>query len=155
VKEAAKLLSAAVDINYVGFAEGNDIFSDAADIYVCDGFVGNIALKTSEGLARFIREVIHAAFRKSLFSKMAALISYPVLISLRRRLNPAKYNGASLIGLRGIVIKSHGGTTVQGFVQAILRAMLEAEYNVPNRIEAKVAQLLNHEKNVCENNGAG
>lgn len=142
VKDAAKLLAETPNIRYVGFAEGNDIFSDKADIIVTDGFTGNVALKTSEGLARFIRAVILESFKKNIFTQFAAFICLPVLNSLRRRLNPAMYNGASLLGLRGIVIKSHGGTTVQGFAQAIQRAMLEAEYDVPNRIEWQVANLL-------------
>ena len=142
VKEAAELLNNTPAINYIGFVEGNDIYSDKADIIVTDGFTGNIALKASEGLARFIRDVISESFHRNILTKFAALVSFPVLNFLRKRLNPAAYNGASLLGLCGIVIKSHGGTSAHGFAKAIERAMQEAHYNVPKQIETEVGLLL-------------
>jgi phosphate acyltransferase len=142
VKQTNKLLSNTPEINYVGYAEGNDIFNDKAEVVVCDGFVGNVALKTSEGLARFVRNVIQQAFSKNLLTKTAAVVASPVLLALRNNLNPAKYNGASLVGLKGIVIKSHGNTSVTGFVRAIEYALLEVENNVPAKISKKVEALL-------------
>lgn len=142
VKDAAKLLQESTVVNYVGFAEGDDIFKNKVDVIVCDGFVGNIALKSSEGLASYIRDVIHETFMSSWWTKTLAAFAWPVLRLLRKRLNPALYNGASLVGLRGSVIKSHGGTTVNGFVKAIERAMREAEHKVPERISSQLEELL-------------
>lgn len=148
VKETNKLLNDTPGLNYVGYVEGNDIFNDKADVVVCDGFVGNVALKTSEGLARFVRTMIFQAFRRNIFTRIAALAASPVLLALRRSLNPARHNGASFIGLQGIVVKSHGGTSVIGLVKAIERAMLEVEHNVPEKISQKVEALLSAQSSI-------
>jgi len=141
VKEAAQLLTAK-PINYIGFVEGDDIFKGKADVVVCDGFAGNIALKASEGAAKMIAHYAKLAFKENLWNKFAALVSMPVINSLKQRIDPRRYNGASLLGLQGIVIKSHGGADVLSFTHAIHEAVLEVEKNVPNRISAQLDAIL-------------
>ncbi|HET6725953.1 MAG TPA: phosphate acyltransferase PlsX [Gammaproteobacteria bacterium] len=133
VKQAAQLLNQS-DLNYIGFVEGNDIFSGRVDVVVSDGFVGNVALKTIEGLARMIGAYIRQEFTRNQFTKLLGGVSSPVLRALKRRLDPRLYNGASLLGLNGIVIKSHGGADQVSFANAIRIGMLEAEKQVPKRI---------------------
>ena len=137
VKEAAQLLSAGMP-DYAGYAEGDDIYKGGFDVIVCDGFVGNISLKTSEGVAKMIAEFIKQEFRRNIFTKLAALIAMPVLKAFRRRIDPRAYNGASLLGLRGIVIKSHGGADAFAFANAIKVAILQVRENVPERITAQL-----------------
>jgi len=139
VREAATLLHAS-DLNYIGFVEGDAIPDQRADVVVCDGFSGNIALKTMEGTARLVSHFLEREFRGSLYGKLAGLIALPVLRSLRRRLDPRRYNGASLVGLNGIVIKSHGGADSVAFAQAIEVAMLEVEKGVPEQISLLMQQ---------------
>jgi len=133
VKEAARLISES-DLNYKGYAEGNDIYKGDFDIIVCDGFVGNIALKTSEGVARMIAGFIKREFTRNLLTRLSALLAMPVLKAFRRSIDPRRYNGASLLGLRGIVIKSHGGADSLAFGNAIKVAVLEVREAVPERI---------------------
>ena len=109
IKQAAKLLAECSAINYIGFVEGNDIYRGRADVIVCDGFIGNIALKTSEGTAKFIAQTVKSAFNRSLLTKLCGLLAYPALKQIKNDLNINRYNGASFLGLKGIVIKSHGG----------------------------------------------
>jgi glycerol-3-phosphate acyltransferase PlsX len=142
VKEAAQRLSNTNAINYAGYIEGDQIYKGEIDVIVCDGFVGNVALKTSEGVAKLIGKLIKEAFTSSLFSKIAAIVSKPVLKSLVRRIDPDRYNGASFIGLQGIVIKSHGGAKVQAFAHAIEEAIVQVEKNIPQRISAEVERIL-------------
>ena len=143
VKEAARLLTAS-HLNYIGFVEGNDIFSRDVDVVVTDGFVGNVSLKTMEGLAKMISQIIREEFRRTAVTRFLALAAMPVLHSIRKRLDPRHYNGASLLGLRGVVVKSHGGTDSVGFASAIRIAILEVQNQVPQRIgalmEAQLAQ---------------
>ena len=141
VKQAASLLSDS-HINYIGFVEGNHIYSGDADVIVCDGFVGNIALKASEGLAEFFYHQVTSGFQKNLYGKLAAVISIPVLKTIRRKTDPRRYNGASLLGLRGIVIKSHGSADRVSFANAIEEAILEVEKNIPARITSRLEALL-------------
>ena len=141
VKQAAALLSDS-HINYIGFVEGNHIYSGDADVIVCDGFVGNIALKASEGLAEFFYHQVTSGFQKNLYGKLAAVISIPVLKTIRRKTDPRRYNGASLLGLRGIVIKSHGSADRVSFAHAIEEAILEVEKNIPARITSRLEALL-------------
>ena len=141
VKQASALLSNS-HINYIGFVEGNHIYSGDADVIVCDGFVGNIALKASEGLAEFFYHQITSGFQKNLYGKLAALISIPVLKTIRRKTDPRRYNGASLLGLRGIVIKSHGSADRVSFAHAIEEAILEVKNNIPARITSRLEALL-------------
>ncbi len=141
VKQAAALLSAS-HLNYVGFVEGNHIYSGEADVIVCDGFVGNIMLKASEGVAEFFTHHVTTEFQRTLYGRTAALIAMPVLKSIRRKTDPRRYNGASLLGLRGIVIKSHGGADRVSFAHAIEEAVLEVEKNIPRRITSRLEALL-------------
>ena len=133
VKEAGRLLAAS-QLNYVGFIEGDDIYSGAVDVVVCDGFVGNVALKTSEGVARMIRYYLEQEFRRSPLTKLVAAMAMPVLKSFRAKIDPRQYNGASLLGLQGIVIKSHGGADIVAYANAIKEAGLEVRKTVPQRI---------------------
>ncbi len=141
VKDAGKLLSAS-HLNYIGFVEGDDIFSKDVDVVVSDGFVGNVSLKTMEGLAKLISQIIREEFRRTAFTRVLALIALPVLHAIRRRLDPRHYNGASLLGLRGVVVKSHGGSDSVGFANAIRIAILEVQNQVPQRIGALLATQL-------------
>jgi glycerol-3-phosphate acyltransferase PlsX len=133
VKEAARLLTES-HINYIGFVEGNDIFSRDVDVVVTDGFVGNVSLKTMEGLAKMISQIIREEFRRTYLTKLLALAAMPVLMMVRKRLDTRHYNGASLLGLRGVVVKSHGGADSIGFAAAIRIAILEVQNQVPQRI---------------------
>lgn len=142
VKQAALLLADNKAINYVGYIEGDDIFKGDIDIVVCDGFIGNVTLKAMEGLAKLISVYVKRGFSRNLYTKAAALISLPVLKNLARQLDPGRRNGASLIGLQGIVIKSHGGANEAAFGNAIEEAILEVEQNVPQRIRDEVSKLL-------------
>ena len=125
VRGAASLLSES-GLNYVGFIEGDIIPDHKADVIVCDGFSGNVALKTMEGTARLVRHFLLEEFRSGLYGRISGLIAWPVLRSLSRRVDPRRYNGASLVGLNGIVIKSHGSADIVAFQQAIHTGMLEA-----------------------------
>jgi len=136
IKEAAALLADNPDINYVGFVEGDGIFHGEADVVVCDGFVGNVALKTMEGVASMIGGMIKEEINRNWLNKLGALFSLPMLNGLKARLDPQRYNGASLVGLNGVVVKSHGGADVQGFVCALEVALREAQRNVPALIGA-------------------
>jgi len=133
VKQADDLFRAS-DLNYHGYVEGDEIFLGKVDVIVCDGFVGNVALKSSEGLARMISQFMKEEFTRNVFAKLAALVALPVLNALRRRLDPRQYNGASLVGLNGIVIKSHGGTDAIGFEYAIHVAAVEVQNQLPQLI---------------------
>jgi len=141
VKEAAQLLTAS-DIHYVGFVEGDDIYRGTANIVVCDGFVGNVALKSSEGVASMIGHFIRQEFRRNVWSRAAGLVAFPVLRAFRRRIDPREYNGASFVGLRGIVIKSHGSADVIAFSRAISEALAEIRKNVPKRISQHLESML-------------
>lgn len=143
VKQAALLLQQdSQDLNYIGFVEGDDIYKGTADVVVCDGFVGNVALKASEGVAKLIVNITREEFTRNWVSKLAALICTPVLKRVFNRTDLNKYNGASLLGLRGVVIKSHGGAKVEAFHTAIRKAIRAAEMNVPEKIRAAVAAKL-------------
>lgn len=148
VKEAAKLLTASPSINYVGFVEGDDIYKGTVDVVVCDGFVGNVSLKTSEGVAKMISHYVKQSFNKNLWTRFAALISLPILNNLRKKIDPRRYNGASLLGLRGIVIKSHGSADVLSFTYAIKEAIIEVQKNVPSQINHILATLLSERRRI-------
>jgi len=139
VKRAAELLAAS-GLNFVGNVEGDDIYRGRSDVVVCDGFVGNVALKTSEGLAQMLGAALKEEFSKNLYSKLAALVAWPVISAFRRRFDHRRYNGATLIGLRGIVIKSHGSADVFGFQKALERAMEEVRGNVLSRISGRFGE---------------
>lgn len=138
VKRAGELLRAS-HLNFYGNVEGNDIYKGTTDLVVCDGFVGNVALKTSEGLAQMMAGFLSSEFKRNIFTKMAALVAMPVLNAFKRRLDPRRYNGASLLGLRGIVVKSHGGADSFAFTHAIETAVEEARSGVLRRITEQLA----------------
>ncbi len=135
IKLAALELSENKEINYIGFIEGSDIFSNKADVIVCDGFVGNVALKTCEGVARLVYQKSKAAFSASLLAKLFGSLLKPSFKKLFKTMNPDQYNGASLIGLRGIVVKSHGNANSSAFLSAIEEAVKEVERQVPEKIK--------------------
>jgi glycerol-3-phosphate acyltransferase PlsX len=137
VKEAHELLLAS-SLNYVGYVEGDDIYQGGTDVIVSDGFVGNIALKSSEGVAKMIRHFTSLEFNKNIFTRFAGLIALPVLRGLSKQVDHRHYNGASLLGLRGIVIKSHGGADKLAFMNAISIARKEVSTDVPSRIAEQV-----------------
>jgi len=142
IKRAGELLRFAAnsgDLNFHGNVEGNDIFKGTVDIVVCDGFVGNVALKASEGLASMITGALKQEFSRSIFTKMAAVVAYPVLSALMRRMDHRRYNGAALLGLRGLVFKSHGSADALAFEQALNRAYDAARNNLLDRVRARVA----------------
>jgi phosphate acyltransferase len=133
VKRAGELLRAS-HLNFYGNVEGNDIFKGTVDLVVCDGFVGNIVLKSSEGLAHMMGSFLSGEFKRNWLTKLAALAALPVLKAFKRRLDPRRYNGASFLGLRGIVVKSHGGADSFAFLHAIHTAVEEARSGVLRRI---------------------
>ena len=133
VKRTGELLRAS-HLNFYGNVEGNDIFKGTTDVVVCDGFVGNIALKASEGLAQMMGRFLAEEFKRNWLTKLMALISMPVLKTFKKRLDPRRYNGASFLGLRGIVVKSHGGADSFSFLQAIHTAIEESRSGVLRRI---------------------
>jgi glycerol-3-phosphate acyltransferase PlsX len=139
--QAAHNLMAVADINYVGFVEGHDIFSDKVDVVVTDGFTGNIALKVMEGASRLITNAMREEFARSALRKLGYLAARPTLNALRARIDPRRYNGAAMVGLNGIVIKSHGGIDQFGFQRAIEVAILEARNGVPARIAQRLSVL--------------
>jgi len=141
VKEANALLQKGA-FNYIGYVEGDDIYSNKVDVVVCDGFVGNVSLKTMEGVAKMIATMMREEFNRSILSKLAGLVAWPVLSRFKKRADPRRYNGASMLGLTGIVIKSHGGTDVLGYANAIEIALLEIEKSVPEHIRECMQPLL-------------
>jgi glycerol-3-phosphate acyltransferase PlsX len=141
VKQAHALLAAS-PLNYVGFVEGDDIFTGDVDLIVCDGFVGNVALKASEGVAKMIRHFMRDAFTHGPLARLRGLLAGPVLRALSQRIDPRLYNGASLLGLQGIVIKSHGGADSLAFANAIEIALVEIEKAVPQTIGSEIGRLL-------------
>lgn len=142
VKLAASLLQQAQGLNYIGYIEGDGLYRGEADVVVCDGFVGNILLKSSEGLASMISARIEALFTESLGSRLVGSLAMPLLRRLRTDLAPARHNGASFLGLQGIVIKSHGSAGSEGFQSAIRRALIEVRENLPQRLHGRLEHLL-------------
>ena len=137
IKKTGELLRTAAnsgDLNFYGNVEGDDIYKGTTDLVVCDGFVGNVALKTSEGLAHLMGGFLKEEFKRNLLTKLMAIISIPVLKAFKRRLDPRCYNGASFLGLRGIVVKSHGGADAFSFRHAIAKAVEESRSGVLARI---------------------
>src|SRR2546423_8895568 len=140
VKQAAELLRTS-GLNFHGNVEGDDIYKGTTDVVVCDGFVGNVLLKASEGVATMIVGFMRQEFKRTAWNKLSALVATPVIRALRARMDPAKYNGASLLGLRGIVIKSHGSADERAFGHALERALDEVRNEVPQRIAKRMAEL--------------
>jgi glycerol-3-phosphate acyltransferase PlsX len=145
IKQAGELLRAAAaggKLNFYGNVEGNDIFKGTTDIVVCDGFVGNVALKTSEGLASMLSKFVKQEFSRSIFTKLAALVALPVLKRLQRRVDHRRYNGAALLGLRGLVFKSHGSADAFAFEQALNRAYDAARNGLLDRVHDRILETL-------------
>lgn len=137
VREADRLLrerATTLSFAYQGYAEGGDIFQGDIDVMVCDGSVGNVVLKASEGLTRMLVERVQMAFESRLCGRLASLLAKPVLKRLKQELDPVRYNGASLLGLKRIVVKSHGGARADGFYYAIQRALQEVEHDLPTQL---------------------
>jgi glycerol-3-phosphate acyltransferase PlsX len=140
VKRAADLLRDS-GLNFHGNVEGDDIFKGTTDVVVCDGFVGNAVLKASEGVVTMIVAFLRQEFSRNPFRRFAALVALPVLKALRRRMDPGRYNGASLLGLRGVVIKSHGSADAYAFGKALERAAEEVRNDVIQRISQRMTQM--------------
>jgi glycerol-3-phosphate acyltransferase PlsX len=152
VKQAAELLRNS-DLNFYGNVEGNDIFKGTTDVVVCDGFVGNVALKTTEGLAQMLGGFLKEEFKRNAFTKLAAVIALPVLNAFKRRVDHRRYNGASFLGLKGIVVKSHGSADVLAFRCAIERAAEEAREGMLLHISEHVEKW-HHERQNTEQGAA-
>ncbi len=142
VKLAASLLQQADELNYCGFIEGDGLYRGEADVVVCDGFVGNILLKSSEGLVTMLSARIASLFKESLGSRLVGSLAMPLLRRLQDELAPAQHNGASFLGLQGIVVKSHGGADEEAFKVAIARAVVEVRENLPQRLHSRLGNLL-------------
>ncbi len=143
VKRTAHMLAECNLLNYVGYVEGDHFYSGMVDLVVCDGFVGNVALKASEGLAKLMLTGLKESFSKNLFTKILGLLALPALKHLKNRMDPARYNGASLLGLNGIVVKSHGGATEEAFQFAIEEAILEVKNNVVDLVRNQINEFIN------------
>ncbi|MEK6805678.1 MAG: phosphate acyltransferase PlsX [Pseudomonadota bacterium] len=141
IKEAAALVQAST-LNYIGFVEGDDVFLTDVDVVVCDGFTGNVALKTSEGVAKLIIQFMKDEFNANWFHRAAAVAAFPALSNLKKRMDPRRYNGASFVGLNGTVVKSHGSADALAFANAIGVALREVEQAVPARIAELITALL-------------
>ncbi len=142
IKRAGELLrtaGAAGDLNFFGNVEGNDVFKGTVDLVVCDGFVGNVMLKSSEGLASMIVSILRAEFSRNAFTKLAAFVAYPVMNALKKRIDPRRYSGGVLLGLRGLVFKSHGSGDALTFETALTRAYDSARNHLLDRVVARIA----------------
>jgi len=145
IKRAGELLRAAAaggHVNFFGNVEGNDIYKGTVDIVVCDGFVGNVLLKTSEGLASMLTDFIRQEFERNLLTKLAALVALPVLRHFKQRVDPRRYNGAALLGLRGLVFKSHGSADAYAFEMALTRAYDAARNRLLARVHDRIGPTL-------------
>ncbi|MDA3921498.1 MAG: phosphate acyltransferase PlsX [Salinisphaera sp.] len=138
IRDAGKLLSSS-GLNYIGFVEGDDIYIGDVDVVVCDGFVGNVALKTSEGLGKLVAQYLREEFSRNLLTRSAAVLAMPVLNAFRKRVDPRQYNGATFVGLQKTVVKSHGDADAVAFASAINVARLEVAKDVPSRIRRQLA----------------
>jgi glycerol-3-phosphate acyltransferase PlsX len=142
VKRTAHMLSECSLINYVGYVEGDQFYTGDVDLVVCDGFVGNVALKVSEGLAKLLMSMLKETFSKNWISQCIGLLALPVLKRLKTRMDPARYNGASLLGLNGIVIKSHGGANQFAFLNALEAATLQVQNNVVDLVKSQITEFI-------------
>jgi phosphate acyltransferase len=140
VKKAGELLRQS-PLNFHGNVEGDDIYKGTTDVVVCDGFAGNVALKTSEGLAKMLGDFLKEEFTRSWYTRLLAVVAYPVIRRFRRRVDHRRYNGAALLGLRGIVVKSHGSADRLAFATALHRADSEARHGLIERIGEEIARL--------------
>lgn len=141
IKQTAELMKKS-NLNYQGFVEGDSIYTGDVDVIVCDGFVGNVALKTSEGLAQLISSIMREEFQRTLLRKLSAVVAWPVVRAMKRRVDHRRYNGATFIGLNGTVVKSHGGADRLAFAHAINEAYVEANKDLPQRISEELTYWL-------------
>ena len=141
IKEVADMLKKS-SLNYVGYIEADEIYTNTVDVVVCNGFEGNLVLKASEGVAQMIKVYLKRAFKKNLYTKLTASLAMPALNYFKTSLDPRRYNGASLLGLKGIVIKSHGGADALSFLHAIKEAKLIAQNEITDKIHKKIKQEL-------------
>lgn len=143
VKRTAHMLAECSLLNYVGYVEGDDFYSGEVDLIVCDGFVGNVALKTSEGLAQLMQNYLRKSFTQNWYTKLIGLIASPVINNFKQQLDPSRYNGASMLGLNGIVVKSHGAASTLGFECAINQAILQVENYAIDLVRDKISDFIN------------
>lgn len=143
VKRTAHMLAECNLMNYVGYVEGDHFYSGQVDLVVCDGFVGNVALKASEGLAKLMLSVLKESFSRNFLAKVAGMIAMPALGHLKKRMDPSRYNGASMLGLNGIVVKSHGGASELAFQYAIEEAILQVKNNVVDLVRNQITDFIN------------
>lgn len=141
VRLAAHMLAECEALNYIGYVEGNDLFHDVADVIVCDGFVGNIALKTGEGVAQMVMEIIEQSIQRTWWTKLLGTLTRPFVDSLLRQIDPRRHNGASFLGLQGVVVKSHGNAGERAFRAALRQAAAEVRMRVPQKINARLDEL--------------
>jgi len=151
IQETHARLQQAESLNYVGFVEGDGISQDDIDVVVADGFVGNIALKTMEGTGRLLAHMLKEVATENIFMKLLTLIASPMLLKFKKKMDPDAYNGASLVGLKGIVIKSHGGVGELGFLQALNVAVKEVERNLPELIKTRFEAVANVDVDIEQN----
>ncbi|TBW48048.1 phosphate acyltransferase PlsX [Marinobacter halodurans] len=142
VRLASHMLAQCETLNYIGYVEGSDLFRDVADVVVCDGFVGNIALKTGEGVAAMLMELLDQTFTRSLYGRIIGWLARPTLTRLLKTIDPSRHNGASLLGLQGVVIKSHGNANERAMLAAIRQACREVRLEVPRRINEQLDELM-------------
>ncbi|MEQ5834469.1 phosphate acyltransferase PlsX [Marinobacter sp. R17] len=142
VRLASHMLAQCETLNYIGYVEGSDLFRDVADVVVCDGFVGNIALKTGEGVAAMLMELLDQTFTRTLYGRMIGWLARPTLTRLLKTIDPSRHNGASLLGLQGVVIKSHGNANERAMLAAIRQAYREVRLEVPRRINEQLDELM-------------
>lgn len=142
VRLASHMLAQCESLNYIGYVEGSDLFRDVADVVVCDGFVGNIALKTGEGVATMLMELLDQAFSKTLYGRFIGWLARPTISRLLKTIDPSRHNGASLLGLQGVVIKSHGNASERAMLAAIRQAYREIQLEVPRRINEQLDELM-------------
>lgn len=143
VKRTAHMLAECAQLNYVGYVEGDQFFTGEVDLIVCDGFVGNAALKASEGLAKCMLSVFKESFTRNWFTKLLGLLVQPAMTHFKKRMDPSRYNGACMLGLNGIVIKSHGGASSLAFEYAIEQAVLQVKSNAVNLVRNQIKEFIN------------
>ena len=141
-RQTHELLERAADIDYQGYIEGDEIYHGKVDVIVCDGFVGNVVIKASEGVARMLIYRLQKEFQRNLWTRVLATVVISVIKSFRKRVNPDQYNGASFVGLQGVVIKSHGSANTNATLTAIEEAMREVEHDIPKRIQQQLYKQL-------------
>ena len=146
IQDTAELLKAS-SLNYSGFVEGDDIYKGVVDVIVCDGFEGNIALKASEGVANLFSYFLKKSFNRNLLTKIVALLAKPIMNNFKSHVDPGQYNGASLLGLKGVVVKSHGNADIDSYFQAIKEAYLEAHAKITDKISEQLTRELEEHNN--------